>query len=242
MSGSVPRVPSFFIGASSRRRKWRHQRKAPGTQTYPAAKCRSIEGFALIDILVGLALIGVVSALIVTFLGQARTMVRIQNATQMQMEVDAATRFLEIALSNAEALPLMQSTPDDVIYFSGGPDRLQFNGIIAIGFGSSALRQIAIQRTENNSLAIIQIPRRGGAAGADDTMGNQRVPLIAGVTGLHFEYLDGAQRSWSADWKLNRRLPAAIRFRISVAKGGAAYSSDGFARLNLASLPAERHY
>ncbi|MDX8525893.1 hypothetical protein RFM68_15375 [Mesorhizobium sp. MSK_1335] len=190
--------------------------------------------------LVGLALVGVVSALMVVFLGQARTMMRIQNATQMQMEVDAATRFLETALGNAEALPLTQSTPDDVIYFSGGPDRLQFNGIMAIGFGSSALRQIAVQPVGNNSLTIIQIPRRGGAAGADDMTGNPTVPLITGVTGLRFEYLDGSKGSWSADWKFNRRLPTAIRFRISVARDGATYASDGFARLSLASLQGER--
>ncbi|WP_308642533.1 hypothetical protein [Mesorhizobium sp. GbtcB19] len=189
--------------------------------------------------LVGLALVGVVSALMVTFLGQARTMVRIQNATQMQMEVDAATRFLETALSNAEALPLMQSTPDDVIYLSGGPDRLQFNGIMAIGFGSSALRQIAVQPTDS-SLTIIQIPRRGGAAAADDTTQNRAVPLIAGVTGVQFEYLDGAKGVWSADWKFNRRLPAAIRFKLSVARDGATFASDGFARLSLASLPGEQ--
>ncbi|TGR83310.1 general secretion pathway protein GspJ [Mesorhizobium sp. M2D.F.Ca.ET.223.01.1.1] len=199
-----------------------------------------MEGFALIDVLVGLALVGVVSALMTVFLGQARTMVRIQNATQMQMEMDAATRFLETALSNAEALPLMQSTPDDVIYFSGAPDRLQFNGIMAIGFGSSALRQIAIQPT-GNSLTVIQMPRRGGAAAADDTTQNRAAPLIAGVTGVQFEYLDGAKGVWSADWKFNRRLPAAIRFKLSVARDGATYASDGFARLNLASLPGERN-
>jgi general secretion pathway protein J len=175
----------------------------------------------------------------VTFLGQARTMVRIENAIQMQMEVDAAARFLETALNNAEALPLMQSTPDDVIYLSGAPDRLQFNGIMAIGFGSSALRQIAIQLT-GNSLTIVQMPRRAGAARADDKTGNVTVPLIAGVTGVQFEYLDGTKGTWSADWKLNRRLPAAIRFRISVAREGASYASDGFARLDLASLQGER--
>ncbi|WP_245460140.1 general secretion pathway protein GspJ [Mesorhizobium sp. M1B.F.Ca.ET.045.04.1.1] len=214
-------------------------RNATAGGSRPIAKQSPIEGFALIDVLVGLALLGVVSALMVVFLGQARTMLRIQNATQMQMEVDAATRFLETALGIAETLPLTQSTPDDVIYFSGGPDRLQFNGVMAIGFGSSALRQIAIQPT-GDSLTIIQIPRRGGAAGADDKAGNLTVPLIAGVTGVRFEYLDGSKGSWSADWKLNRRLPAAIRFKLSVAKDGAIYVSDGFARLNLASLQGER--
>ncbi|TGQ73370.1 general secretion pathway protein GspJ [Mesorhizobium sp. M00.F.Ca.ET.186.01.1.1] len=201
----------------------------------PVPQRSAIEGFALIDVLVGLAILGVISALMVAFLGQARTMVRIENASQMQMEVDAATRFLEATLGNAEALPLTQSTPDDVIYFSGAADRLQFNGIMAIGFGSSALRQVSILPTGDGRLAIVQQPRRGGGAGVPE---ERSVPLIGGVTGVRFEYLDGEKGSWSADWKLNRRLPAAIRFRISVARDGAAYTSDGFARLSLAGQQA----
>ncbi|CDX21267.1 General secretion protein J [Mesorhizobium plurifarium] len=231
---------AMFLPISFHWKNWCGEKGAPVAGTPPAAKRSPIEGFALIDMLVGLAVVSVVSALMVTFLSQARTMMRIQNATQMQMEVDAATRFLETALGNAEPLPLMQSTPDNVIYFNGGSDRLQFNGVMAIGFGSSALRQIAIQATDENSLAITQMPRRGGTAGTDDATGNQSVPLITGVTGVRFEYLDGSKGSWSAEWKLNRRLPTAIRFKLSVAREGATYVSEGFARLNLASLQGER--
>ncbi|QPC95070.1 general secretion pathway protein GspJ [Mesorhizobium sp. INR15] len=189
------------------------------------------------DVLVGLALVGVISALMVVFLGQARTMMRISNATQMQMEVDAATRFLEATLGNAEALPLTQSTPDDVIYFSGQPNQLQFNGIMAISFGSSALREVTILPTDDGLLSIVQNLRRGSSAGGE--VDSRTVPLIGGVTGLQFEYLDGSKGSWSADWKLNRQLPSAIRFRISVARDGATYASNGFARLSLASPQAQ---
>ncbi|WP_246675358.1 general secretion pathway protein GspJ [Mesorhizobium sp. B2-3-4] len=209
----------------------------PSSTPHQAARRGAIEGFALIDVLVGLAMLGVISALMIVFLGQARTMVRIENASQMQMEVDAATRFLEAALGNAEALPLSQSTPDDVIYFSGAADRLQFNGIMAIGFGSSALRQVSILPTGDGRLSIVQQPRRGD--GARDMPENRTVPLIGGVTGVRFEYLDGSKGSWSADWKLDRRLPTAIRFRISTARDGATYTSDGFARLSLANLQGE---
>ncbi|TPM16338.1 general secretion pathway protein GspJ [Mesorhizobium sp. B2-3-5] len=197
-----------------------------------------MEGFALIDVLVGLALVSVISALMIVFLGQARTMMRISKATQMQTEVDAATRFLEVTLSNAEALPLAQSTPDDVIYFSGEADRLRFNGIMAIGFGSAALREVTILPTGDGRLSIVQNLRRGSSAGGEAE--SRTVPLIGGVTGVRFEYLDGSKGTWSVDWKTNRRLPSAVRFRISVARDGAIYASDGFARLSLASLGARR--
>jgi len=195
------------------------------------------EGFALIDVLVSLALVGVISSLMIVFLGQARSMIRIGHATQMQMEVDAAARFLESAIADAEPLPLPQSSPDQPLYFSGDGTRLQFNGIQAIGFASSSLREISIALNKSGpdgagELLITQSHRRGGNSG--DQAGGQKVTLLSGVTGVEFEFLDGSTHAWSAQWSAIRRLPIAVRFRISVARDGAAYSSDGLARLTLA--------
>jgi len=204
----------------------------------------AVEGFALIDVLVGLALVGVISSLMIVFLGQARSMMRIGKATEMQMEVDAASRFLETAISHAEPLPLSASSPENVIYLSGDGGRIEFNGVQPIGFRSAALREITISLASGdqggNDLSVVQKPRRGNK----DTDPNHSEPvrLIAGVTTLKFEYLDGSNGTsqWLAAWTAKRRLPAAVRFTISVVRDGAAYSSDGLARLGLADLSVNR--
>ncbi|MCP9229989.1 general secretion pathway protein GspJ [Mesorhizobium sp. LMG 17147] len=207
------------------------------------ASSASVEGFALIDVLVGLALVGVISSLMIVFLGQARTMMRIEKAIEMQMEVDAASRFLETAISHAEALPLSKSSPDNVIYLSGEPARIEFNGVQAIGFSSSALREISVSLGSEDSraenfLAIFQKPRRGNETGSSTA--SEPVRLIAGVTAIKFEYLDNSAgpSSWSDKWSAQRRLPTAVRFTISVDRDGATYSSAGFARLELADTQA----
>ncbi|RWD47035.1 MAG: general secretion pathway protein GspJ [Mesorhizobium sp.] len=207
----------------------------------------SVEGFALIDVLVGLALVGVISSLMIVFLGQARTMMRIQTTTEMQIEADAASRFLETAISGAEPLPLSKSSPENVVYLSGDSARIEFNGVQAIGFRSSALREIAISLGSGdsdgqagNALAIVQKLRRGSETGK--FVDSEPVRLITGVTAVKFEYLDGSAgaTSWSASWSAQRRLPSAVRFTISVVRDGATYSSSGFARLDLANTPAQR--
>lgn len=207
----------------------------------------TVEGFALIDVLVGLALVGVISSMMIVFLGQARTMMRIEKTTQMQMEVDAASRFLETAISGAEPLPLYKSSPEHVIYLSGDSARIEFNGVQAIGFRSSALREIAISLGSGdrdgdigNALAIVQKPRRGSKTG--ELVDSEPVRLIAGVTAVKFEYLDGSAGAsfWSEAWSAQRRLPSAVRFTIAVVRDGATYSSSGFARLALANTPAQR--
>ncbi|MER8963834.1 hypothetical protein [Mesorhizobium sp. M0701] len=205
------------------------------------ASSASVEGFALIDVLVGLALVGVISSLMIVFLGQARTMMRIEKATEMQMEVDAASRFLETAISRVEPLPLSKSSPEHVIYLSGEPGRIEFNGVQAIGFRSSALREITVSlgSEAEDILTIDQKPRRGSDSSRSTE--NQSVRLIAGVTAIKFEYLDGSPGAslWSDSWSAQRRLPAAVRFTISVDRDGAAYSSAGFARLELADRQAQ---
>ncbi|MER9934326.1 hypothetical protein [Mesorhizobium sp. M0088] len=202
----------------------------------PVVKSRlsaSVEGFALIDVLVGMALIGVITSLMMVFLGQARTMVRIEKATEFQMEVDAASRFLETAISHAEPLPLSKSSPDQVLYLNGDAARIEFNAVQAIGFKSSALREIAVS-LGGSALAIVQKTRRGSAAGASTQ--SEPVRLLGGVSAIRFEYLDGsAASSWLPNWNTPRRLPAAVRFTVSVMRDGAAYSARGFARLDLAN-------
>ncbi|MFC3324694.1 hypothetical protein [Mesorhizobium cantuariense] len=202
-------------------------RSSPG----PSA---SVEGFALIDVLVGLALIGVITSLMMVILGQARTMVRIEKATEFQMEVDAASRFLETAISHAEPLPLSKSSPDQVLYLDGDGARIEFNAVQAIGFKSSALREIAVS-LGGSALAIVQKTRRGSGAGASTQ--SQPVRLLGGVSAMKFEYLDGstAASPWLPSWNASRRLPAAVRFTVSVLRDGAAYSAKGFARLDLAN-------
>ncbi|WP_157866098.1 PulJ/GspJ family protein [Mesorhizobium japonicum] len=200
-----------------------------------------VAGFALIDVLVGLALIGVITSLMMVFLGQARTMMRIEKATEFQMEVDAASRFLETAISHAEALPLSKSSPDQVLYLSGDGAWVEFNAVQAIGFKSSALREITVSLADGGqtgaALAIVQKTRRGSKPGA--AVSSEPVRLIGGVSAMKFEYLDNALAppSWLPGWNAPRQLPAAVRFTLSVVRDGAAYSSRGFARLDLAGTP-----
>ncbi|WP_246094001.1 MULTISPECIES: general secretion pathway protein GspJ [Mesorhizobium] len=201
----------------------------------------SVEGFALIDVLVGLALIGVITSLTMVFLGQARTMLRIEKATEFQMEVDAASRFLETAISHAEPLPLSKSSPDQVLYLDGDGARIEFSAVQAIGFQSSALRETAVSLGQaGGALAIVQKTRRGSDPGASTQ--SEPVRLIGGVNAVKFEYLDGstAASSWLPSWNAPRRLPAAVRFTVSVLRDGAAYSARGFARLDLANAQMPR--
>lgn len=188
-------------------------------------------GFALIEVLVGLAIVGVISSLTMAFLGQARAIMRIESATELAMEVDAAVAFLEEAITAAEPLPLRSSPPADAMFFRGDASQLEFTSVQAIGFGTSALREIKVAfrpaglvGQKRPGRIILQSRRRGSEATGEPTI------LLEGTTALSFEFLDPDGKSWMREWNLSRRLPRAVRFKVSVSRDGMGYSSQGLAR------------
>lgn len=197
----------------------------------------SQDGFALIEVLISLAIVGVISSLMMVFLGQARTIMRIENTTELAMEVDAAVQFLQEAISTAEPLPLDSSTPENEVFFRGDSSQLQFTSVQAIGFATSSLREmtIAYKQTDPTKeslgrVILVQSKRRENAG----QQANVPITLLDNATDLSFEFLDVEGKSWITEWNLRRRLPRAVRFRISVIRDGMTYSSQGVARLALA--------
>ncbi|WP_432289220.1 hypothetical protein SLT36_30215 (plasmid) [Aminobacter sp. BA135] len=191
--------------------------------------------------LVALALIAVISSLMIVFLGQARSIIRITNATETQTEIDAAANFLEGLISAAEPLPLQLSSQGNTLFLSGSHQRLELVGVQATGFSSSALRQIAVFTDKqdgkiDNDLMLELLPRR--IRNANTALDAERIVVLNGEAKVEFEYLDGTAlpAKWSTEWTVQKRLPAAIRFKIAVVRDGVSYSSNGLARLVLAGL------
>ncbi|MGF7005737.1 PulJ/GspJ family protein [Aminobacter sp. BE322] len=203
------------------------------------AQCQTgVEGFALVDTLVALALTGVIASLMIVFLGQARSILRITKDNEAQIEVDNAAAFLENLIAAAEPFPLTIS--DNRVFLSGDRDRLQLVGIQPTAFGASALRQITLAvRPDNDGdserdLVLQLVPRRAG--NAQEQQGAETVELLSGPTNIAIEYLGAGPRSkWANEWTVPRQLPLAIRFTLSVNRSGAEYRATGFARLVLAS-------
>lgn len=195
---------------------------------------RCVEAFALVDMLIALALTGVIASLMLIFLGQARSIMRITKDNEIQIEVDSAASFLEDLISTAEPLPL--TTSKDLIFLAGSHDSLELVGIQPTAFGSSSLRQIAVgvETSNDGALArglVLQLaPRRAGKS--QQTSNFELIELLEGPAVVAFEYLDAAPSSrWSPEWASPKQLPAAVRFTISVKRNGADYRAVGFARL-----------
>lgn len=201
-------------------------------------------GFTLIDMLVALILLAVMSGLMAAFIGQFRTMKRIQTNLSAQMELDALVGYLETSIGGAMPLTLVKDYVEQRISFEGGPSELQFVTIARQGALSFGLRETRISLKGGEPLkTLVQdfAPRRVDQA--IRIAATSSVDLAGNLSALKFQYLsyDMATHSpsWNDNWSARAGLPAAVRITLAAERNGKTMTATGQAILKLAgSTPA----
>ncbi|MCV3243112.1 general secretion pathway protein GspJ [Mesorhizobium sp. ZC-5] len=204
-------------------------------------------GFTLIDMLVALILLAVMSGLMVAFIGQFRTMKRIQTDLSAQMELDALAGYLETSIGNAMPLTFVEDYVEQRISFKGDASELRFVTIARQGTLSFGLRETRISLQGGEPLkTLVQdfVPRRVDETARTAATGS--VDLAGNLSALKFQYLsyDMATHSplWSETWNNRAGLPAAVRITLVAERNGKTMTATGQAILKLAAgtPPVER--
>ena len=195
-------------------------------------------GFSLVDTLVALALLAVMSGLMASFVGQFRTIGRLQQDAEAQGELEAVIIYLQGTIAAAMPLPLLRSPPEQRFSLEGGPDSIEFVATARQGVSSFGLRETAIALEGKGDVrTLVQTfrPRRLDARAA----ALLSVELARGVGAIAFRYLgyEGASRKpvWSEEWKARPGLPAAIRIELTARRNGETVLVSGVALLKLSN-------
>ena len=202
---------------------------------------RAVEGFALIDVLVGLTLAGVLSALMIMFLGQARTIGRLNADAEIRAELEAVTNYLETTIAAVEPIALADSSPDQRYYLQGTSQSLRFSTVQPIGFKKAGLQEVVLSMSagaENEGRLEVSARARFGFAETGPQM--DPIVLLSGVRAFKLEYLEAGQGgpAWSGAWDQPGALPLAVRFTVTADRGGKLYQATGLATLGLAQAHA----
>lgn len=173
-------------------------------------------GLSLVETLVGLALLGLVSALGLSTLGLVG---RAGGAAAVDATAVASAQDL-LRLRLRSAVPVLAEGPGGrpALLFEGGPDRVAFVSEMPPRFGVAGLAVVELRR-EADALAIRWRPLRGEAGGE----GAAGRALLEGVAAVRLRYF-GAPRgrdepAWRDAWTEALALPAAVAVELEFAEG-----------------------
>jgi type II secretory pathway component PulJ len=197
-------------------------------------------GFSLIDMLVALILISLLAALMMGFLGQLRSIKRIQADMTSRAELDALAAYLEDAIAASTPLPFIKSDPEERISFTGDRTKVSFVTIARRGARSFGLRETTIElEGAGRSQKLIQTLRPRRFSTSDQAVQETSVPLAENITSLEFRYLyyEGEPRRplWTEEWASKPGLPAAVQIDLLAVRNGRTVTASRRAIIMLAA-------
>lgn len=183
-----------------------------------ASANRSDAGFTLVEVLVVLSVIGLMSGLMLTMMGQFRHLVAVDERLTDKAALQRTARHITGQLEKAESLPLV-TVPDAASpFFEASEKSVRFLAVAKSGIGIAGLRDVTIVFEKKNGAGhIIEsiLPRRATQNDTDTVT----LDLLADVESLQFTFLQHASPTeprpvWRSDWSDIAQLPVAVRVVI----------------------------
>ncbi|MDN2581679.1 hypothetical protein [Aquibium sp. ELW1220] len=211
--------------------------RSSGTWVLPASPAGGAEGgFALVELLVSLALVATMAALIALFIGQLRGFSATAERLAVAREAQAVSAYVEGLLERAKPLPLLSGRPAERRFLVGTATDVRFSAIARTGHQRQSLREVEIATTDAEvGAAISQVlrPRRFGVPVRGIAV--QTETLLPAQARIRFRYLGwrGAEDVWSDDWNELAALPRAISIIVTLQRDGRTYEARSLAILHL---------
>ena len=178
-------------------------------------------GFTLVEMLVTLCITALLSGLMVASIGQLRPMHRITEVNDAEMELEAASAYLQSLLRQARRLTPIKDDPAKKAVFSG--DARGFNLVATAMVGSQrlSLRDVEIRARQNRDefdLMQSNIPRRLFSKAQ-----SEEFTIIASLKSVRFSYLASPEYSapqWKDVWIDREALPYAVKINLVGIRSG----------------------
>lgn len=204
-------------------------------KVWPASPASGSEdGFALVELLVSLALVATMAALIALFIGQLRGFSATAERLAVAREAQVVAAYVEEVLEGAKPLPLMSDRPAERRFLVGTATGIRFSAVARTGHQRRSLREVEIATTDaagGQAIGQVLRPRRFGVPLHDIAV--QTETLLPAQARIRFRYLGWreAEDDWSDDWSELAALPRAISITVTLQRDGRTYEAEALAIL-----------
>jgi prepilin-type N-terminal cleavage/methylation domain-containing protein len=172
------------------------------------------DGFTLVELLIALALLGLMAVYAIQAFNAMRNMNRVAADISAQMEVDSVARLLRRELSDARAVFQQVGTGNSKLYFNGQPEALSY---VTVSNGEreiAGLYYVSLRLDESGTFIA---ERR--LLGAKPNPQVNSVILLRGLSKLQLSYA-GAESNPEPQnlWSIENQLPKVVRVHIEFPK------------------------
>ena len=184
-------------------------------------RMESGSGFTLVEVLVALALLGLISVILFSSFKFGVRAWEAGNARVDQIDqVEVVQTLVRDELNEASQLSLPSGAPGSEFIFAGSADELRFGGSLPAHLGMGGAYVLVLSSTgagRDRSLTLRWRVYRPDML-IDDEGWSDPVALLAGIEDIHIEYFGAAEdeerSTWRDFWKDQERLPELIRLRV----------------------------
>lgn len=183
-------------------------------------------GFTLLELLIGIALFALISALVVGSIRGARQALNVAEQSNDETVIDAAQALVRNLLTEARPLPVDANMPESQIVFSGAASQLsfistytaegQFGGLYSSTFGAAPSNAVQGQF----DVVITQALFRSTASPAPMS---KTTLLVKNVTALGIRYYGYDDQTttwvWNNAWSGSARLPTLVEIDVRFPAG-----------------------
>jgi prepilin-type N-terminal cleavage/methylation domain-containing protein len=189
----------------------------------------SEHGFTLVEMLVVLAVTGLMSGLMLVMMGQFRSIIKVDSSISEQAALQKTANYIAAQVEQTQALPLDLNQDGTVQFLQSQGNTLRFLAVSNRSDANYGLLEYSygIEGADGtNKLVEVRRPRRLNVRDAAPN----KITLLENITNLSFSFLQTASTdaaptgddkpTWLANPPTGPDLPAAIRIVIEKQRNG----------------------